>query len=190
MEAYHDIYEDKIKITQERLVEELNRKLYQQKIKQGYTEYIFLCIGSDKITGDCFGPLVGTKLRKKLEPYNVFNMHIYGDLANTISYENIEIYQKRIQSYSGNTCIIVIDAALSKKENIGNIYVASEKTILGKGLNKNKIALGDISIKAVVGRDLKIPKYNFATLQNVSLHLVMNLADTVANSIFEVIQYL
>lgn len=152
-------------------------------------EIIFLCIGTDKMTGDCFGPLVGTKLLKKLEPYNTFHIHIYGNLENTISYENIEQYQKQIKNNPYDTCIVVIDAALSKKENIGNIYVSREKTVLGKGLHKNKIAIGDMSIKAVVGKDLKVPKYNFAILQNVSLNLVMHLADTVADSIFEVIEY-
>lgn len=153
-------------------------------------EMIFLCIGSDKIIGDCFGPLVGTKLLKKLEPYNTFNIQVYGNLERTISYENIEQYQKKISENPYDTCIIVIDAALSKKENIGNIYVSKEKTILGKGLHKNKIAIGDISIKAVVGKDFKVPSYNFTMLQNVSLNLVMHLADTVADSIFEVIEYL
>ncbi|MFR2534858.1 MAG: spore protease YyaC [Clostridia bacterium] len=153
-------------------------------------EMIFLCIGSDKIIGDCFGPLVGTKLLKKLEPYNTFNIQVYGNLERTISYENIEQYQKQINENPYDTCIIVIDAALSKKENIGNIYVSKEKTILGKGLHKNKIAIGDISIKAVVGKDFKVPSYNFTMLQNVSLNLVMHLADMVADSIFEVIEYL
>jgi len=27
---------------------------------------VFLCIGTDRITGDCFGPIVGAKLKKKI----------------------------------------------------------------------------------------------------------------------------
>ena len=40
----------------------------------------------------------------------------------------------------------------------GKIIVEKEKLILGKGLNKNKIEVGDISIKAVVGKNYKLSK--------------------------------
>ena len=86
-------------------------------------------------------------------------------------------------------CIIVIDAALSKKENIGEIYISKKATMLGKGLHKNQVQIGDISIKAVVGKDYKIPKYNFQILQNVSLNFVMQLADNLVEEIMEYIQY-
>lgn len=61
--------------------------------------------------------------------------------------------------------------------------------LLGKGLNKSKIEVGDISIKAVVGKNYKLPNYNFSHLQNISLNVVITLADIVSDAIAEVIKY-
>jgi len=174
---------------EEKFINDFGSKLYTKKREKNYSELVFLCIGTDRITGDCFGPLVGSRLIENLKEYNIFNINIYGNLENPINHENINQKINQINKKHQNACIIVIDAALSKKENIGNIYVTNEKTILGKVLNKNKFEIGDISIKAVVGRDLKMPKYNFIVLQNISLYKVMKLADTVSNGICEVIKY-
>ena len=94
---------------------------------------------------------------------------------------------KKINKYS---VIIVIDAALSNKENIGKIFITNTKTILGKSLDKNKIEVGDISIKAVVAKNHKMPNYNFKVLQNISLNVVMTLADIVAEGITKTIKYI
>lgn len=157
------------------------------EIKKKYDEIIFLCVGTDRITGDCFGPIVGTKLINLLENYNYSNVNVYGSLENNLSYENINNIMKKIDD-TKKSCLIVIDAALSKKENIGKIFISNQKTILGKGLNKDKIQIGDISIKAVVAKDYKIPQYNFKVLQNISLNGVITLADIVARGIWKVIE--
>ena len=60
---------------------------------------------------------------------------------------------------------------------------------LGKGLNKNIAFVGDISIKGVVAKDLKLAKYNLKLLQNTPLSLVISLANSTASGIYEVIKY-
>lgn len=146
----------------------------------------FLCIGTDRITGDCFGPLVGSKLNELLQQNNFSNINVYGSLEKNLNYESIQNIPKNINDKS---IIIVVDAALSKKENIGKIFVSKRRTILGKGLEKNKIEIGDISIKAVVAKDYKIPKYNFKALQNISLNGVITLSNIVAEGIFDIIKF-
>lgn len=155
------------------------------KNQKEYLEVTFLCVGTDRITGDCFGPLVGTKLIELLKEYNYSNINIYGSLSQNLSYENINEILKNINDKS---VIIVIDAALSKEENIGKIFVQESKTILGKGLEKNKIEIGDISVKSVVAKDYKIAKCNFKALQNISLNGVMTLSNIVSEGIFETIK--
>ena len=59
-----------------------------------------------------------------------------------------------------------------------------------KSLDKNKIEVGDISIKAVVAKNHKMPNYNFKVLQNISLNVVMTLADIVAEGITKTIKYI
>lgn len=164
--------------------------LYEQRKKIEYSYLTFLCIGSHKIPGDSFGPMVGSKLSLLCKQYPFFPIKIYGTLEENMHYQNIQNFLLKKQSLLAKSCIIVIDAALSKKDCIGKIFVDNEKTVLGSSLGKNKLELGDISIKAVVGKDFKIPQYNFKTLQNVSFPTVIALSDIVANGIFEVIKYL
>lgn len=161
----------------------------QEKKKKSYLELVFLCIGTDRITGDSFGPLVGTKLQEQLEKYNIFNINIYGTLKENICYTNLKEIIKKIKERHQNACIVVIDAALASEEKIGEIFIDKGKMILGKGLCKAKIEVGDISIKAVVGKNYKLAKYNFVSLQNISLNVVIKLADMVAEGITEVIKY-
>ena len=110
-------------------------------------------------------------------------------MEENICYTNVEKTIKLIENSHPNACIIVVDAALSKKENVGKIFVKKEKTVLGRGLNKNKIELGDLSIKAVVGKNNKLPYYNFNILQNVPLNTVIKLANVVADGIVEIVKY-
>lgn len=173
----------------EQLIQELGSYLYQEKRKRGYLELVFLCIGTDRMTGDCFGPLVGSKLEEKLENYNIFNINIYGTLKENVCYTNIKEILKKIEMEHPKAYLIVLDAALATEEKIGNIVVKKEKMILGRGLNKVKIEIGDISIKAVVGRNYKLPNYNFSHLQNISLNVVITMANIVAEAIVEVIKY-
>lgn len=162
--------------------------LIDEKKKTNYNQIAILCIGTDKMTGDSFGPLVGTMLIKMLEDYNIYNVNIYGNLERNLNYINIEDELIRVKNENKNACIIVVDAALSQKENIGKIILTNKNVSLGQGLKKEKLEIGNIGIKAVVGKDYKIPKYNFKVLQNISLNVVMKLADIVANGIFETIK--
>lgn len=169
----------------ETFIQDFSSAFNKTILQKGRIEAIFLCVGTDRITGDCFGPLVGSKLIELLQEHNFSNINVYGDLEKNLNYESIS---KIIKNINNNSTIIVIDAALSKKDNIGKIFVSNRKTVLGKGLDKNKIEIGDISIKSVVAKDYKIPKYNFKALQNISLNVVMTLANIVAEGIFEVIK--
>lgn len=185
-----DIEYNEIKRKQEIFIQDFTNILSQEKINKEYLEFIFLCIGTDRMTGDCFGPLVGTKLQELLSKYNIFNISIYGTLKENVSYTNVKQIVKTIKEKHKNACIIVIDSALSKEENIEKIFVQKEKMSLGRCLSKARIEIGDISIKAVVGKSYKLAKYNFLSLQNVSLNIVINLSEIVAQGIINVIRYI
>lgn len=168
----------------EKFINDFSYIFNKVKSKKEYPEITILCVGTDRITGDCFGPLVGSKLIEQLQQYNYSNINVYGTLQQNLSYENITKIMKDINNKS---IIIVVDAALSKKENIGKIFVSNTKTVLAKSLQKDKIEIGDISIKSVVAKDYKIAKCNFNALQNISLNCVMTLANIVSEGIFEII---
>lgn len=152
-----------------------------------YSNVVFLCVGTDRITGDTFGPIVGQKLKKLYQ--GVKNISIIGDLENTVCDNNIECVLDKIQREYQKPFIIAVDSALSyKEENIGRIVVSEGGIYLGKGLGKERICIGDMSIKGVVARDLVSPKQNLCVLQNINLGFVINMADTVVNGIFNSIE--
>lgn len=155
----------------------------RQKIQDlEISKLVFLCIGTDRVIGDCFGPLVGYKLKDFFR--NEKNIEIIGDIENTVCFQNVYDVIKKTPEES---FVIAIDAALSTKNDVGKIIVSKEKMNIGRGLNKKSIYVGDISIKGIVSKDLKKPQYNFRLLQNTSLGLIMNMADCVAEGIYNVI---
>ena len=149
------------------------------------SKLIFLCIGTDRITGDSFGPLVGYKLN------NIFkhndNIEVIGDLENIVCMHNITKIINDINNKYETPFLIAIDAALSNKNNIGKIIVTPSGLNVGKGINRKNIYVGNMSIKGIVTKDLKNPKYNFKLLQNTPLRLIMNMADSVSQGICDVI---
>lgn len=169
-------------------INDFSNKIYNLKSEKPFSDYIFLCVGSDKITGDAYGPIVGENLKKAFKNfYN--NIKIIGTLENPISGINLEQVVKNIYTTYENPCIIAIDAALSAKEDIGKIIVTNQKMKFGKGTNQKLIETGDISIKGIVAKDHKIPKYNFNELQTTSLNTVIKLANITSEGIYNVIKY-
>lgn len=170
-------------------IRKMRKLIYKKKIENNFMDIVFLCIGTDRIIGDSFGPIVGSNLKNKLERYNICNINVYGTLEDNVSYTNINKVENIIYNRHPKSCVIAIDSALSDKENIGKIYASEGKLVLGKGLNKRRIEIGDISIKGVVGKNYKIPQYNFSMLQNISLNEVIKLANLVTDGLLEVIKY-
>ncbi len=149
------------------------------------SKLIFLCIGTDRVIGDSFGPLVGYKLKYLFK--NEKNVEVLGSLDNIICRHNILNIISGIKNVYDEPFLIAIDAAISNKINIGKIIVSKSSMKVGSSLNKRNICVGDMSIKGIVSKDLNNPKYNFKLLQNTSLNLIMNMADLVAQGICDVI---
>ena len=131
------------------------------------SKLIFLCIGTDRVIGDSFGPLVGYKLEKLYK--NESNIKVIGTLQNIICMQNALGTIDKIYNTYEEPFIIVIDAALSNTNSIGIIVVSKNKMNIGASFRKKNIYVGDISIKGIVSKDLASPKCNFKLLQNTSL---------------------
>ncbi len=86
-----------------------------------YSNILFVCIGTDRITGDAFGPLVGYKLKKLFA--NADRINVIGDLENPVRANNIECTLKWINENFTNPFIIAVDSALSVPSRVGSISV-------------------------------------------------------------------
>lgn len=131
---------------------------------------VFLCIGSDRITGDCLGPLVGHKL-KNLYPHCD---NIYGTLAAPVHAKNIDTYLEEIYRQHDNPFLVAIDAALGIHSHIGSVTLSRNSLVPGEGVQKKLPSVGDISVTGIVN----VCNGNTnALLQNTRLHLVNELSD-------------
>ena len=101
-------------------ISDFSTKMYNLKSNPPFSDYVFLCIGSDRITGDAFGPLVGDKLQKMFKNY-YNNIIVLGTLEYPISGTNLQKEIEKIYRDYKNPCIIAIDSALSSKEQIGRL---------------------------------------------------------------------
>lgn len=142
---------------------------------------VILCIGTDRATGDCLGPLVGEKLQHYNNSYQV-----YGCLSHPVHALNLVEVNNYIKTNIDNPYVIAIDAALGSSSHIGYITVSDCSLSPGKGVNKKLPAVGDLSITGIVN----ISGRNPGVLQNTRLNLVMQLADCIANALKYSIDYL
>lgn len=142
-----------------------------------------VCIGTDRSTGDALGPLVGTMLKEK----NMTYFHVYGTLEEPIHAVNLEEKITAIRSIHENAFMIAVDACLGRLKSVGAITIAEGPVRPGAGVNKQLPPVGDLHITGVVNVSGFM---EFFVLQNTRLHLVMNMAKTIANGIYEADRYL
>ena len=79
---------------------------------------VFLCIGSDRATGDCLGPIIGEQLSSVLSAGNRRNgsqkqkAAVYGSLRHTVHAGNLSDTLSSIYNRYSDPFIIAIDASL------------------------------------------------------------------------------
>jgi len=141
------------------------------------TNIIVLCIGTDRSTGDCLGPLVGYKLSLMNKQQNIF---IYGTLDNPVHAKNIHDTLDAIKANHQHPFIIAIDACLGNHERIGSIIVDKGPIIPGAGVNKKLPKVGDMYVIGIVNAS---GFAEYLILQNTRLSLVMKMADIISKGI-------
>lgn len=137
---------------------------------------IFLCIGSDRITGDCLGPLVGHKLKKMFPREDT----IYGTLEHPVHAKNLHSILHQIDCVHTDPFYIAIDASLGMEKHIGCITLAQGCLYPGEGVKKKLPSIGDLAITGIVNSCLGDSSLH---LQNTRLHLVNELADFIFRGI-------
>lgn len=137
---------------------------------------VFLCIGTDRMTGDCLGPLVGHKLKRHCGS----SLPLFGTLEHPVHALNLEYTLSLIRHQYDDPFLIAIDAALGLPGHIGRIGLSHEALNPGEGLRKELPPVGDLSITGIVASchgDTSL------LLQNTRLHLVNELADFIVSGL-------
>lgn len=139
---------------------------------------IFLCIGSDRATGDCLGPIIGYKLSKHKKFHNYY---VYGTLAEPVHAKNLQDTIDLIYQTHEDAFIIAIDASLGKSDHIGYITLGEGPLKPGAGVDKNLPEVGDIFITGIVNFSGFLDNM---LLQTTRLNVVMSMADQICLAIF------
>lgn len=147
-------------------------------------EIIFICIGTDRCTGDSLGPLVGYKLKSFYKEMPKNNIYIYGSLESPVHSKNLCNIIDKIKANFNNPYIIAIDSCLGKINNIGKVFVNNNPIFPGLAVNKELPPVGDLSITGIVNIS---GNYEFIILQNTRLYTVMSLADCISQGIIHFI---
>ncbi|NLZ49552.1 MAG: spore protease YyaC [Clostridiales bacterium] len=140
-------------------------------------DIIFLCVGTDRSTGDSLGPLVGDKLKFLSRE----QIHVYGNLQYPVHAKNLTDTIDKILSTHNNPYIIAIDACLGALHNVGKIIVEAKPLTPGSAMNKDLPQVGNLSITGVVNISGAL---DFMILQNTRLYTVMLLADVISRGIY------
>ncbi len=141
-------------------------------------DLVILCIGTDRSTGDSLGPLTGWRLKNLLRNSGI---KVYGTVDDPVHAVNLQEKLDEIKNHYKDPLIIAIDACLGKVSNVGTILLQNEALRPGAGVNKNLPAVGDISISGIVNVGGFM---EFQVLQNTRLSLVLNMSQTIANSVY------
>jgi putative sporulation protein YyaC len=138
---------------------------------------IFLCIGSDRATGDCLGPIIGYKLSKYNKHYNYL---VYGTLEEPVHAKNLKDTLDIIYQTYDDAFIVAIDASLGKSDHIGYITLGEGSLKPGAGVDKALPEAGDIFITGIVNFSGVMDNL---LLQTTRLNVVMSMADQICLAI-------
>lgn len=125
---------------------------------------VFVCIGSDRSTGDSFGPLMGTMLKESGWP------NVIGTLEKPCDAHAVE---RELQALDAASIVIAIDACLGRPVSVGRFIVADGPLQPGKAIGRRLPSVGHYSVAGVV--NMNGPKA-YWMLQTTSLYQVLRMA--------------
>ena len=152
-----------------------------------YSNIIFLCIGTTRLIGDSYGPIIGEILKNNIKHPKVT---VIGNIKENVNANNIEYKINYIRNKFKNPYIISIDSALSNKFLLGKVYLVNNTLNVGKALDKGLIKVGNLSIKGIVGINQKDAIKNFEVLKKVKREMIYDLSKTTSNFILKSIKSL
>jgi putative sporulation protein YyaC len=169
--------QERIYYEDEQAIQHLANMIIENMPKLNIKPIVIVCIGTDRSTGDCLGPLIGFNIKDELSHF-----HVYGTLKDPVHAVNLEETMKFIKEKHRNPFIIAIDACLGRFKSVGYIQVAEGAIKPGAGVNKELPAVGNMHITGIVNVSGFM---EFLVLQNTRLHLVMNMATIISKGVIE-----
>lgn len=132
-------------------------------------QYAVLAIGSDRVTGDCIGPVVGSLLADS-------GITVCGSLRYPVTALNLEHSHTELKLRYPRGLIIAVDSSVGSREDVGSIKIENCGVFPAAAMGKKLRRVGDVSVTAIVTDK----KENLGT---VRLGLVTELATAIAEAV-------
>lgn len=155
---------------------QLNSILYKMvdNIEKQYEHIAIMCIGTDRSTGDSYGPLIGHMLSK----YTMYDFDLFGTLSEPVHALNLEKTIHKIDKEK--TLIIAVDSSVGYSSYVGQIGIKYGSIRPGSGVGKSLPSIGDISISGIVAISGFEP---LIMLQSAPLGMVYLMAEKTSRAI-------
>jgi len=144
-----------------------------------YHELVIVCVGTDRVSGDSLGPMVGTFLAEECRYANV-----YGTLNNPVHAQNLADTISQVQSGHPDAFIIAVDACLGRAANIEKIMFSPKPLKPGTGVSKSLPEVGHANIQGIVNVAGFMPQL---VIQNTRMNTIYNMSRVIAGTLAQTV---
>jgi putative sporulation protein YyaC len=137
---------------------------------------VFLCIGTDRSTGDALGPLVGERLKDLVGGAAA----VLGTLDVPVHASNLQEVLDRLYADQPRAVVVAVDACLGRTESVGTIAVGPGGLAPGAGVNKALPTVGAAFVTGIVNVGGFM---EYFVLQNTRLQLVVRMAEVISEAL-------
>lgn len=153
--------------------------LFNDIVDRGEREIVIVCFGTNAISGDALGPMVGTLLTQK---YNV-PAFVYGTDESTVNGKNMAQWLSFIKTVHKDAIFVAVDASLGRADKIGDIVIRPDG-VCPSGVTGKSERFGDVGILGIVAQN---HKDSLMQLMCVSPLEVSKMADKISIMLKDVI---
>jgi len=159
----------------EQLAAALRRLIVDRRDEFG--DIVFVCIGTDRATGDALGPLVGHLLASS-------DLMIYGSLESPVHAGNLMRKMEVMRLRHNNPLVVAIDACLGSSDKVSKLIVKEGGIAPAMAMGEGLPHVGHISIAGIVNVSAGISEQcPLQVLSATRLWTVMQMAQAVANGL-------
>lgn len=160
----------------EELAGQLEGLIREEMLHRRKKKLVFLCIGTDRSTGDSLGPLIGYKLKQEQKRGTL----VFGTLERPVHAMNLEHYVQVLKNGYPDALVVAVDASVGDENHVGYVTLGRGALKPGLGVSKELRSVGDLFITGIVAG---CGSFEPMMLQSIRLSLVMRLADCISDGI-------
>lgn len=168
----------RVSFDDEDAVGQLESLLDEALAKVDRKQILIVCVGTDRSTGDAFGPIIGSMLTATNA---IQGVEVFGTLDEPVHAVNLTSTLDHLHAiYGEKPFVIALDACLGKFDHVGHITVERGPLRPGAGVKKSLPAFGDITLTGVVNVSGFM---EYFVLQNTRLSVVMKMSEIVVQAL-------